>query len=271
MFERNWSGFNQQSFVLDFFEIDWPNTLNVDGLNVNNSFETFIKTMNSLLDKHIPLKKISKYKLKFKEKPWITTAIKKSIEIKNKLFSKYINSKNELIKNYYHNEYKTYRNLLSTLMKRSKSNYYSDFFEKNINNIKNTWKGIKSLISNSKSFQSAPHSIISNSHQLTDPKTIADTFNNYFCSVADNIQSSIKFSLRSYDYYLNNMVDKSFFISPTDHLEIEDLILNLKIDKSEGPNGIPTKILHLLKNDISHLLADLFQLLFLHRDFLLNI
>ena len=55
------------------------------------------------------------------------------------------------------------------------------------------------------------------------------------------------------------MVDKSFFISPTDHLEIEDLILNLKIDKSEGPNGIPTKILHLLKNDISHLLADLFN------------
>ena len=57
MFERNWSGFNQQSFVLDFFEIDWPNTLNVDGLNVNNSFETFIKSMNYLLGK-LPLKKL---------------------------------------------------------------------------------------------------------------------------------------------------------------------------------------------------------------------
>ena len=88
------------TLFLIFFEIDWPNTLNVDDLNVNNSFEIFIKTTNSLLDKHIPLKKTSKYKLKFKEKPWMTTAIKKSIEIKNKLFSKYINSKHELIKNY---------------------------------------------------------------------------------------------------------------------------------------------------------------------------
>ena len=96
--------------------------------------------MSSLLDKHIPLKNFFKYKLKFKEKPWIITAIKKSIEIKNKLFSKYIKSKNELIKNYHHNKYKTYRKLLSTLMKRSKSNYYSDFFEKNINNIKNPAK-----------------------------------------------------------------------------------------------------------------------------------
>ena len=32
-------------------------------------------------------------------------------------------------------------------MKRSKQAYYDKFFERNRNNVKNTWKGIKSLIS----------------------------------------------------------------------------------------------------------------------------
>ena len=84
----------------------------------------------------------------------------------------------------------------------------------------------------------------------------------FFCSVGQGIQSSIKFSFRKFDYYLKNNALKSFFISPTDHIEVAEIIQTLKTDKSEGPNGIPTKVLHLLKNDISPLLSDLFNLSF---------
>ena len=49
--------------------------------------------MNDLLDKHAPFKKISKYKLKFKTKPWITAALQKPISIKNTLFKRYIKLK----------------------------------------------------------------------------------------------------------------------------------------------------------------------------------
>jgi len=45
-------------------------------------------------------------------------------------------------------------------------------------------------------------------------------------------------------------------------MEIADIISNLNQYKSEGPNGIPMKILHLLRNDISSILADLFNLSF---------
>ena len=48
--------------------------------------KNFVNNMNDLLDKHAPFKKISKLKLKFKTKPWITTALEKSISIKNALF-----------------------------------------------------------------------------------------------------------------------------------------------------------------------------------------
>ena len=41
--------------------------------------------MNNILDEYTPFEKITKYKLKFKTKPWITTALQKPISIKNKI------------------------------------------------------------------------------------------------------------------------------------------------------------------------------------------
>ena len=96
-----------------------------------------------LLDTYAPLKK-NKYKLRFKSKPWITPGLQKSIFVKNKLLTNLIKKKDPILKEELHNNYKKYRNLLSTL--KSKQAYYDKYFEKIWNNIKNTWKGIKSLI-----------------------------------------------------------------------------------------------------------------------------
>ena len=95
---------------------------------------------NFVLNKYAPLKRVNKYKLRFKNKPWITSGIQKSIYIKNKLLKKFINKKDPQSKAIFYEQYKTYRNL-STLMKQSKQNYYTKNFENNWNNIENTWKG----------------------------------------------------------------------------------------------------------------------------------
>ena len=67
--------------------------------------------------------------------------------MKNKLLTNFINKKDPILKDKCHPNYKKYRNLLSTHMKKSKQAYYNRYFEKNWKSIKNTWKGIKSLIS----------------------------------------------------------------------------------------------------------------------------
>ena len=101
--------------------------------------------MNTLINSHAPLKKLNKKQRKFQQKPWITKGIQNAIEKKNRLFKKYIKC-GDSNKNIFHEEYKTYRNSLSTLLKQSKKSYYNNYFRNNIN-IKNTWKGIKSIIS----------------------------------------------------------------------------------------------------------------------------
>ena len=60
------------------------------------------------------IKNVSKYKLKFKTKPWITPALQKSISTKNNLLKKIVTAKDSQIKERYHKEYKDYRNLLPT-------------------------------------------------------------------------------------------------------------------------------------------------------------
>ena len=259
IFERNWSNFDQHKFILEFLSIDWEKNLKLDEKDMNESFQLFIDKMDLLLHTYSPYKKISKYKMKFKNKPWLSKGLQKSIQIKNVIFKRYIKAKDELSKFNFHEKYKKYRNLLSTLMKKSKENYYNHYFQNNLKNIRNIWKGIKSLISNSASGLFVPQAIYSNGTLTSDSKGIANAFNDYFCTVAKDIQSSIKFSFKSYQDYLNNIFHKTFFISPTDTIEISDIISNLSTDKSQGPNGIPTKILHLLKDDIARILADLFN------------
>ena len=80
-------------------------------------------------------------------------------------------------------------------MKKSKQAYYNKYFETNWNNIKNTWKGIKSIISLKTVASSAP-TVLScdNGNTITNLYDIASTFNNYFASIAETTENSIKYS-----------------------------------------------------------------------------
>ena len=59
-------------------------------------------------------------------------------------------------KNELHKNYKIYRNLISALMKRSKQNYSRKYFESNWTNTKNTWRGVKNIISMTSSSLATP-------------------------------------------------------------------------------------------------------------------
>ena len=161
-----------------------------------------------------------------------------------------------------HIKYKQCRSLISTLLKRSKCLYFTKFFNDNPNNLKNTWKSIKNLISLKNISHSSPSSIYYNNKTVTSPFEIANAFNNYFSNFALDIQSSIKYSAKEFHEFLPPLSIKSSFLSPSDKNEIISIISALDSRKTSGPNGIPIKILKLMKNDISDQLAVLFNLSF---------
>ena len=251
IYEQDWSKFDQGNFILDYFSVDWEDLLKIDELNADNSIRMYLDKINMLSDTYAPLKRINKYKMKYKSKPWTTLDIQKSISVKNKLLKNFISKKDPVLKEEFHTNYKKYRKLLSTLMKKSKQAYYDKYFEKNWNNIKNTWKGIKFLISLNTVASNVP----------TSPYDIANTFNNYIASIAETTKK--KYSHKDFSDYLSNENSSTIFQQPTDKEEITNIISSLNSNKASGPNSIPYRILLFLKNEISKQLADLFNLSFM--------
>ena len=69
---------------MEYFEKHWDLILNVETKMM--MIIPFLSNMNRLLDKHFPFKKLSKYQLELKTKPWITAALRQSVLVKNSLF-----------------------------------------------------------------------------------------------------------------------------------------------------------------------------------------
>ena len=126
---------SNEEFFLDYFNKDGDNVLSLEGNDmIISRLIVFFTNMYQLLDKHGPYKKISKYNLKPKTKPWITKhgpykkVSKYNLKPKTKpwittsisviLFKRYVTFKDSIKIDEAHTEYKCYRNLLSTLSKK---------------------------------------------------------------------------------------------------------------------------------------------------------
>ena len=67
-FERDWSNFNQENFILDYFSVNWKNIMNLQKKNdVNHSLQCFFDSMNDLLKIHAPDKKVKNINLNSKK------------------------------------------------------------------------------------------------------------------------------------------------------------------------------------------------------------
>ena len=260
---RNWKKLNQEIFLKDFKDIQWNKILEFDKNDVNLSFTLLFETLDKLIEKHAPLQTLSRGSKQRTNKPWITKGIIKSMYTRNKLFQSYQREKNPILKCELLTKYKSYRNLITILCKQSKDQYYKSYFATNLHNSKSIWKGINSILGRSKNNKnSSVKSLLVDNSVCSDPQIIANTFNNFFSKVADNVRRKIPQPFYRYSDYLSNPNPNSLFLTPTDSTEILDFINTLDQSKSSGPHSIPPKVLHLIKNDISVLLAKLFNLSF---------
>ena len=122
-----------------------------------------------------------------------------------------------------------------------------DILKKNWNNIKNMWKGIKSLIS-LKTVASSIPTVLSfdNGDTITNSYDIANTFNKYFSSIAETTKKAyIKYPHKGFSDYLSNESDGAIFLQSTDTQEIANIIFSVNSSKASGPNslGLPYRII----------------------------
>ena len=58
IYERDWSKFDQENLILDYFSVDWEDLLNINELSADNSTKIYLDKTNMLLDTYAPLKKL---------------------------------------------------------------------------------------------------------------------------------------------------------------------------------------------------------------------
>jgi hypothetical protein len=175
-------------------------------------------------------------------KPWITKGIKISCLNKRKLYLNCTNSTNVDLKNHY----KRYCQVLSKVITTAKNLYYNNLILQADNKQKVTWNIINMLTNKKTSYNNDPPNINGNS-----PTSLANAFNTYFISVADNLLNEKFFKTDTTNNndpmkYLQQNIkhcQSQIKLHNTTTYEINKVINSQKNKTSHGYDGISDKIL----------------------------
>ena len=127
---QDFSRFSAECFNAELSGVNWNVPAITGACDVDNLFSSFYNKFNKIVNKHAPLKALSKRKVKQLCNLWITKGLRVSIRIKNKLYASGDIS-----------NYKVYRNKICGLTRISKQQYYSQFFNTKVTNMKKPGKG----------------------------------------------------------------------------------------------------------------------------------
>ena len=120
--------FDRENFIADYVNIDWNKELQAEMKDTKHTTSRFMDVLNILIDKYIPLVKITQKEFKRRYKPWIDDDILGEIRKKNLIFKKYVKAGDETEKYTLHSEFKTLKNEISSLIRSGKKKYYDNYF-----------------------------------------------------------------------------------------------------------------------------------------------
>jgi hypothetical protein len=186
--------------------------------------------------------------------PWITPAILCSIAHKDALFKKKLYNPSM----FNTTQYKKYRNLLNTIIRGAKKQYYQNEFAKHVGDSKETWKTIQNLMNTKQRKDDDPTCIKDvNEHLIVEDNSIAETFNDFFTEIGNKLKANIPPT--TFDpLQLVNGVDEEMILEPTNLEEISNIIDNLN-NVGAGFDKISAKIFKLTYKSISRHLLYLFN------------
>ena len=158
---------------------------------------------------------------------------------------------------YKHEEYRTFRNKLGNIIKAQKQLYYTKKFEKNVSNKRATLKLINNL--RTKSAVPLPSSFRINGKEIDNSLMITNSFNKYFCSLAENLNKASTDDTMCHENpnlttYLPKSNKKSIFFYDTTCTEITKIINDFKTSKA---SDIPIVVIKHCGSIISPVLASI--------------
>ena len=134
-------------------------------------------------------------------------------------------------------KFNLYRNKFKTIRINAERLYYATEFCKHQNDLKTTWKLIKSAM-HLDSQQEKIDCLVINGLNITDAEQIADNFNKYFVNIAKDLAVKLQTSPSSFESFMPPSLCNSMGLSLTHPGEILSIGLSLKKTHSRGIDDI---------------------------------
>lgn len=246
---------NTLHFLNDLQDLDWANIYLSSC--IDNSVSTLTNTLTQLTEKHFPLVRCSRKSVK--DKPWITSELKRDLKHKNLLFFKFKQSKNGDDER----AYKLCRKQTDNNIRLLKKEHFQRLLNRRNNSVKNIWRTLNNICSyKTISKHSSVSHLTTGSGLINDKAEMSNIFNNYFTSIGSNLASQIPNIGSDYSKFLTGNFHNTFFIGPVTPSEVAASISSLSNTNATGSDSVSNKILKLASNHISFPLAHIVNLSF---------
>lgn len=222
----------------------------------NKALEHFYTKFNKAYNNSFPIKTLSRKRAK--DKKWIDEKLKQRIHEKNRLYKKKLH--NPTIANT--TEYNKVRNQVNKEIKLAEENHYSKLITSEKNNLRKLWEIAGTIANPNKVKKNTQIKRLQvNDTNITEDVTIAETLNDYFCSIGKNYANKIKTN-NEYKKYLKNKNSNSMFLQKVEEKEITKIISSLNEKKAAGDDEIKPKFLKICNPHLSKQLTHIINLSF---------
>ena len=229
--------------------------------NTNEAFDKFQCIITECFNDNFPLVKLSRKRQQ--DKKWITKSLKKSARFKNKLYKRWIKTKNSEDKE----NYLKYKRIFKSVSQQAESDYYSKLFDSRTNTIKQLWLNLNSICSlKSNKKKTDISKLCFDNIEITDKTDICNALNTYFCGVGqdlvDKLQQANKNDSENFLNYLPISQVNSMVCESIDDEELIRIINGLNPSKSAGYDNIGPRLLKRILPQIVQPLLFIFNLSF---------
>ena len=187
---RDTSHFNVDSYCkeLNFTVINF--LANLEELNKNNfdvKFDAFVTLILNVINKHAPIRRLSRTKQQLNSKPWISKDIYQQIRRKRQMYKSHYIKGDEAIKL----EYKKFANNLTKMKTLAKKQYYANELENSRGNLRKMWELLRTLLPGKLHGSTILISNINlNGCSISNKQRIVNEFNVFFSKVGENLSKN---------------------------------------------------------------------------------
>lgn len=187
--------------------------------------------------------------------PWITKKYRDLCKRKDALFRQTkLYPENKEVED----DYKRIRNLVTSMKRSNKEQYFTSQLANNNNNPREVWKTINKIISNNGMSKSNNVSLRAENGNAVKNEKVSEVLNNYFVNIGKSLAS--KLPRPPGKTATINLMKKLRSFRPVNVAEVECIIDKLKNKNNPTEDGVTSKVLKKCKSSLSPFICKLINL-----------